>query len=327
LSSKYLIAFSEECFVTGRNAETARRVLLSGSSGLIGSTLVRELAANRIQTIQLVRKKNEGHAGEVQAPQVLWDPQAPSPVADLPALEGADAAIHLSGSNLSSHRWTDSYKREIIQSRVQSTEALVRIFQQMKQPPKLLLCASATGIYGDRADEVLTEASTLGRGFLTETCVLWETAADTAEKLGMSVAHLRFGVVLSGKGGALKQMLPIFRLGVGGRLGSGKQWMSWIALPDLARAILHLLDKPDIEGPFNFVAPNPVTNEEFTRALASAVHRPAIVPAPAFALRLAFGEMADAALLSSTRALPERLLEAGFQFQYPEIGAALRAVL
>lgn len=313
-------------------ASISRKVLLSGSTGLIGSTLVRALAAKRIQTVQLLRTKNEGEShrpqdGPSRTGQVPWNPQAAHPATGLETLEDADAAIHLSGSNLAAHRWTGSYKREIMQSRVQSTEALVRVFRDLKQPPKLLLCASATGIYGDRGDELLTEASPLGHGFLSETCVAWEAAADTAKSLGIRVTHLRFGVVLSGKGGALKQMLPIFRLGVGGRLGSGRQWMSWIALPDVAQAVLHLLDAPAMEGSVNFVAPHPVTNAEFTRALGRAVHRPTLFPAPAFALRLAFGEMADDALLSSTRAVPQRLLNAGFQFQYPGIGAALRAVL
>jgi uncharacterized protein len=299
------------------------RVLLSGASGLIGAHLVRALAENRIQTLQLIRKEKDSPNAE----HIPWNPQAEEPVADFRQLEGLDAAIHLSGANLSSHRWTESYKREIVASRVNSTLALGRIFRALKQPPRALLCASATGIYGDRGSEILTEESPPGQGFLAETCVVWEGAAGAAKSLGIRVVHLRFGVVLTAEGGALKQMLPIFRMAAGGRLGSGRQWMSWIALPDLIRAILHTLKAETLKGPVNMVAPSPVTNADFTRALGQAVHRPAILPAPAFALRLAFGEMADEALLASARAVPERLLNSGFRFDSPDISAALRAVL
>jgi uncharacterized protein (TIGR01777 family) len=307
-------------------ANEDRKVLLSGASGLIGATLVRTLRARRISVFQLIRKKSE-QSGEGE---ILWDTSADHPVADasdLRRLEGIEAAIHLSGANLSSHRWTESYKREIVASRVESTRALTRLFQALREPPKTLLCASATGIYGDRGDEILRESSAPGTGFLADTCVAWEAAADTAKSVGARVVHLRFGVVLAAKGGALKQMLPIFKLGAGGRLGSGRQWMSWIALPDLARAVLHLMEVETVAGAVNVVAPEPVTNAEFTHALGRSVHRPAVVPAPAFALRLAFGEMADAALLASSRAVPERLLESGFRFEAPEIDAALSAVL
>jgi uncharacterized protein len=306
-------------------SDSTRRILLSGASGLIGSALVRALGPKRIQSTQLVRAI--GLRGEQIRGQTVWDPGAAEPVSDAEALEGMDAAIHLSGANLSAHRWTEGYKREIVDSRVGSTRALARTLRSLRQPPKALLCASATGIYGNRADEVLGEGAASGEGFLADTCVQWEAAADAAKGLGIRVVRLRFGVVLSGRGGALGQMLPIFRLGAGGRLGTGRQWLSWIALQDLISAILFLLETETLEGPVNLVAPHPVTNAEFTRALGRTVHRPTFVPAPAFALRLAFGAMADAALLSSTRAVPERLLKAGFKFQYPEIGAALRAVV
>jgi uncharacterized protein (TIGR01777 family) len=303
------------------------KIALSGGSGLIGAQLVRALTEKRIHVIQLIRQKNGESAPGPGTDRVLWKPEFEQPVEDMERLEGLDAAIHLSGANLSSHRWTESYKREIVDSRVQSTQALVRVLGGLKSPPKRLLCASATGIYGDRGEEVLTESSAPGRGFLADTCVAWEAAADTAKSLGARVIHLRFGVALSTEGGALRQMLPIFRLGAGGRLGSGRQWMSWIALSDLLGAIQFLLAPEAPNGPFNLVAPNPVTNAAFTAALGAAIHRPAVLPAPAFALRLAFGEMADSALLASTRALPERLLQAGFRFQYPEIRDALRAAL
>jgi hypothetical protein len=191
----------------------------------------------------------------------------------------------------------------------------------------VLLCASATGIYGDRGDEVLTEASLPGSGFIPDLCLAWEKATQPARDAGIRVVHLRFGVVLSSQGGALAQMLPIFRAGVGGRLGSGRQWISWVALPDAIRIIEFALATTGIFGPVNLVAPNPVTNLEFTRALASALRRPAAFRIPAFALRLAFGEMAEATILQSERVLPARLSAAGFHFEYPELGTALREVL
>jgi uncharacterized protein (TIGR01777 family) len=299
------------------------KVLLTGASGLIGANLVRELSANRIQTFQLVRKG----IGELPTNKIAWNPLAGQPVAELQRLEGLDAVIHLSGANVSSHRWTERYKQEILSSRVDTTLALTRALQSLKQPPKTCLCASAVGIYGNREDELLTEASAPGRSFLADTCVAWEAAADTARDVGARVVHLRFGVVLSAEGGALKQMLPLFRLGAGGKLGNGRQWMSWISMPDLIDAMLHLLETETMEGSVNLVAPNPVTNIEFTKALGRAVHRPAVLPVPAFALRLAFGEMADDALLASVRAIPERLTVSGFKFRYPDIAPALRAVL
>lgn len=312
--------------------ESIRKVLASGASGLIGSNLVRALQADRIQTVELARKNNSPQAGQVQPGQVrpgqiVWDTAAPQPVTDPAALEGAEAAIHLSGANLASHRWTESYKKEIADSRIDSTRALVRVFRGLKQPPGTLLCASAVGIYGDRGDEPLSEASKPGAGFLPELCTVWEAEADAAIELGIRVVHLRFGVVLSAEGGALKQMLPLFRLGAGGRLGSGRQWMSWIALPDLISAIRFLIETTSVAGPVNLTTPNPVTNSEFTHTLGRVVHRPAVLPAPAFALRLALGQMSDDALLSSARAIPERLLQSGFRFEYPELEPALRAVL
>lgn len=301
-------------------------MLLSGASGLIGSTLVRSLAGKRIHTTQLIRRNGIPAVGKASG-QVEWDIRAAQPVGNLRPLEGMDAAIHLSGANIAAHRWTESYKREIVNSRIESTRALLRVFHGLRQPPRILLCASATGIYGNRGDAVLTEASAPGTGFLAETCVAWEAAAEEARSLGMRVVYLRFGVALSTQGGALQKMLPLFRFGFGGRSGSGRQWMNWIALPDLIRAILYLAETQALEGAVNLVASQPVTNEEFTRALGRAVHRPTIFPAPAFALRLAFGEIADDALLASTRAVPERLLESGFTFEYPEIASALRAIV
>ena len=296
-------------------------ILVSGSSGLIGTSLLRSFSADRIQAIRLVREKSD------RPDAIQWNPDSAEPVDDLSRLENAGAAIHLSGANLSSHRWTASYKREIMESRVQTTRTLVNLLKRLKNPPQSLLCASAVGIYGDRGNEVLTEKSAPGQGFLADTCHAWEAEADRAAEAGLRVVHLRFGVVLSSDDGAFKQMLPVFRAGLGGRLGSGRQWMSWIALSDLVRAILHILRTDAVEGPVNLVAPIPVTNQDFTRALGRALHRPTVLPVPSFALRAAFGEMADAALLASTRAIPERLAASGFRFELPEINAALQSIL
>ena len=299
---------------------TPGKILFSGATGTIGSTLVRAAEADRIQALQLVRRQPASPS------ELQWNPDAAVPVSDSAPLEGIGAAIHLSGANLSSHRWTADYKRQIVESRVNSTRALVNTLKSLKQRPSVLLCASATGIYGNRGDEILTEESSPGRGFIADTCLAWEAAAVQARALGIRVVHLRFGVVLSREGGALKHMLPLFRLGLGGNLGSGHQWMNWIALSDAARAIFHLVDST-IDGPVNLVAPNPVTNAEFTRALGHALHRPAIIPAPAFALSIAFGEIADEVLLASTRAIPDRLLGSAFTFDLPRLADALARTL
>jgi hypothetical protein len=239
--------------------------------------------------------------------------------------EGLEAAVHLGGVNLSERRWTPAYKREIETSRVESTRALAEVLAGLKRPPKTLLVASATGFYGDRGDEILDEASSAGTGFLPEICAKWEAASEAAAEAGIRVVHLRLGVVL-GRDGALKKMLPIFRLGLGGQLGSGQQWMSWISLEDAVRAMLFAIKTETLRGPVNVVAPNPVTNAEFTRALGRALHRPAVMPVPAPALKLMFGEMADEALLASTRAVPGKLMGAGFRFEEPTVDEALASV-
>jgi uncharacterized protein (TIGR01777 family) len=242
-------------------------------------------------------------------------------------LEGAHAMIHLSGENLAAGRWTPARKRRFAQSRIDSTRNLSALLAQLQNPPPVLLCASAVGFYGDRGDAVLTEDAQAGTGFLPELCVAWEQASDAARARGIRVVHLRLGVVLTPEGGALSRMLPLFRLGLGGRLGDGRQWMSWIALADAVRAILHLLRTPNLAGPVHLVAPNPVTNAEFTRTLAQQLHRPALLHAPAFALRALLGEMTDAMLLASTRAVPSRLLRDGFVFEHATLEAALDAAL
>ncbi len=298
-----------------------RKILFSGASGLIGASLVRAAEAERIQTLQLIRREPR------KPEEISWNPQAGQPVRDLALLERLDAAIHLSGANISAQRWNAARKHEIVESRVGSTRALLKVLMALKQPPATLLCASATGIYGERGDEILGEESPPGEGFIADTCRAWEAEASAASEAGIRVVHLRFGVVLAAEGGALGRMLPVFRLGLGGNLGSGRQWMSWIALNDVVRAIFYILDAGALRGPLNIIAPNPVTNAEFTRALGRSLHRPAMIPVPRFALRLAFGEMADEVLLASTRAVPDRLLQAGFTFELPNLDSALKAIL
>ncbi len=301
--------------------------LLTGSSGFIGTSLLRSLRRKRISIISLHRRPFRDTGALPGDSQDLWDPYAATPMSRPERLEGITAAVHLSGVNLTGKRWTPAYKREILASRITPTHALATLLAGLKSKPAVLACASAIGIYGSRGDEVLTEGSSPGSGFLPEVCLAWEKAAQPAADAGIRVVHLRLGVVLSPRGGALAQMLPIFRAGLGGQLGSGRQWMSWVALPDATRVIEFVLGTAGLSGPVNVVAPNPVTNLEFTRALGRGLHRPTLLPAPAFALRLAFGELAEATILGSERVVPARLSAAGFDFEYPEIDAALRALL
>jgi uncharacterized protein (TIGR01777 family) len=296
-------------------------VLLSGASGMLGSSLNAALGVRGRPVLQLVRHPASGPS------QLQWNPAAARPLADLAQLDGVGAAVHLSGANLTTRRWTAAYKRELWTSRVNSTRALAAALASLQQPPAVLVVASAVGIYGDRGDELLDETSSLGTGFLADLCRGWEAAAQPAVEAGIRVVHMRFGVILGTEGGALAKMLPMFRLGLGGRLGSGAQWMSWIGLEDATAAIQFALDRPGVAGAVNVTAPEPVTNAVFARVLATTVHRPAIVPAPAFALRLVYGQMADEALLSSTRAVPSKLLTAGFKFARPRLEDELRGAL
>jgi uncharacterized protein len=286
---------------------------------MLGTALRQGLVASGCEVLQLVRREALG-AGEVK-----WDPLSATLFADSEAMEGLDAAVHLSGASVAAHRWTADYKREMWSSRVASTLALAQTLAGLRERPKVLLVASATGIYGDRGDLILDEGSEAGSGFLADLSCEWEAATRPAAEAGIRVVNLRFGVVL-GAGGALGKMLPLFRLGLGGRLGSGRQWMSWISLADAVAAVLFAMETAELAGPLNLTAPEPVTNAEFTRALGRAVHRPAILPAPAFALRLALGEMADEALLASARVVPARLTAAGFRFAHRTVDAALSAV-
>jgi uncharacterized protein len=306
---------------------SAQQILLTGSSGLIGTSLVRTLSGKRISIISLHRKLSPDAGVRCGEAQRLWDPYAATPVGDPRALDGTAAAVHLSGANLAGQRWTSAYKREILESRVKTTSALAHLLAGLQPKPRVLVSASAIGIYGSRGDELLTEASLPGSGFLPEVCRAWERATQPASDAGVRVVHLRFGVVLSPQGGALAKMLPAFRAGLGCQLGSGHQWMSWVALPDVIRAIEFALQTGSLSGAANVVAPNPVTNLEFTRSLARTLHRPSSLRVPAFALRLAFGEMAEATILESERVMPARLSASGFDFEYPELETALRVLL
>jgi uncharacterized protein (TIGR01777 family) len=288
---------------------------------MLGSALRESLAARNCSVLQLVR------SAPTFPGQLQWNPAVGPAIPHAEALEGLTAAVHLSGVNLASHRWTHDFKREILESRVASTRILATALAALRHPPRALLVASATGIYGNRGKELLDETSRPGEGFLADACRQWEAAAQPAIDAGIRVIHLRFGVVLGPGAGTLGKLLPIFRLGLGARLGSGDQYMSWISLPDALAGIHFLLESDSLSGPFNFSAPNPVTNAQFTRALAAQLHRPAFFSILASALRLAFGPMADEALLSSCRAYPARLAAAGFQFSHATIVHALPAVL
>ncbi|MES2202093.1 MAG: TIGR01777 family oxidoreductase [candidate division FCPU426 bacterium] len=295
------------------------KIAISGSSGMIGQALVRSLSKRRHEVWRLLR----GSAGDLGHPAktLFWDPEEGH--IDPAVLEGFDAVIHLGGLNLASQRWDPDFKKQAWDSRVLSSALLAKTLAGLKKPPAVFFCASAVGIYGDRGPEALDEASALGNGYLAELCRAWEAACDPARNRGIRVVHTRFGVVLAPEGGVLKKMLPPFRLGLGGGIGSGKQWVSWIALPDLVEAFALLLEKNDADGPYVFCSPNPVSNANFTKAIGRAVARPAFFRVPAFAARLAFGEMADQLLLASQKALPRRLKEAGYKFQSPYIGETL----
>jgi uncharacterized protein len=295
-------------------------IAVTGGSGLIGTAVIQRLRQGRHQITRLVRRT--AGPGEVS-----WDPAGGR--LDPGALEGVDAIIHLAGENVGT-RWTAARKRRIRESRVSGTRLLSETIARLRRPARVLISASAVGIYGDRGDEILTEASTLGdpnSNFLASVSQEWEAAADAARAAGVRVVHPRFGVVLSSAGGALSKMLLPFRLGLGGRVGDGSQWLSWISIDDAVGVIQRALETDSLQGPLNATTPDPVTNRDFTRALGRVLRRPTPFPVPAAALRFALGEMGDETLLASARALPAKLLQSGYQFQYPEIEGALRHVL
>jgi uncharacterized protein len=287
-----------------------RKLLLCGGTGLVGRALAQSLAHDGEQVILLVRRPPRKRS-DPNIVELEWHPDRPQCLADSAPLEGCYAAVHLAGANLASHRWTPSYKRLILNSRVDTSRTLDRIFTALTAPPPVVVAASATGYYGDRGNEVLTEASLPGNGFLPEVCQAWETATSA---LAPRVVQLRFGMVLTARGGALPRLLHLFRLGLGGRMGNGRQWMSWVSLQDAVAAVKFAIAEPRLSGAFNTTSPHPVTNAEFTYALGRILHRPTFFHVPSLVLRAALGEMAQDALLASTRAVPERLSTAGFLF-------------
>jgi uncharacterized protein (TIGR01777 family) len=296
------------------------RVAVSGSTGLVGSEVVTVLSVAGHEVVRLVRR-----APAPGEKDVRWDPEKGE--IDAAGLEGLDAVVHLAGENIASGRWTAARKAAIRDSRVNGTRLLCDALAGLARPPKTLVCASAIGYYGDRGADVLTEKSPPGAGFLPDVCREWEAAAESAMRKGIRVVALRIGMVLSPRGGALSRMLPPFRLGLGGVIGNGRQYVSWVALDDLVGIVLHALQSGELRGPVNAVAPVPVTNRELTEALGKVLSRPTLFPVPAFALRLAVGEMADALLLASARVVPRRLEETGYRFRFPELWAALRYLL
>lgn len=287
------------------------RVLISGSSGLLGQALIPSLQARGDEVLRLVRRKPR------MAEERFWDPEAG--VLDLADLEGVDAVVHLAGENIGAGRWTETKKRRLIASRVESGRLLVRRIAEAQRPPQILVSASAVGYYGERGTQLLTEADRPGVGFLADLCRAWEAASQGSTLPAVRSVQARFGVVLSRHGGALERMLGPFRWGLGGKLGSGRQLLSFIHLDDAVAAVIQSLNDPRLVGPVNVVAPEPVTNLELTRSLAGALRRPAIFSAPAAALRLALGEMAEEVLLISTGALPAKLEATGFCWRYPTL--------
>ena len=294
------------------------RIAITGASGLIGSHLLPTLSTQGDEVTRLVR--HPAGSGEV-----TWDPQQES--LDLSALDGFDGVIHLAGENIASSRWTTSMKGRIRESRIRGTHAISSGLARLATPPKVLIAASAIGYYGNRGAELLDEQATPGEDFLAKVVYDWEQATEPAANAGIRVVRLRIGVVLSPAGGALAKMLTPFRLGVGGRVGNGRQYWSWIAIDDVVGVIQYALSHHALSGPINAVTPTAITNAQFTQALGRVLHRPTFLPMPATAARLALGEMADALLLSSTRVVPQQLLDSGFSYQYPELEPALRHLL
>ena len=295
------------------------KVLVAGASGLIGSALIPELRKAGHEVIQLVRR-DPSKEGEV-----TWDPAegklAPADLA------GVEAAINLSGAGISSRRWSDAYKQKLLDSRVKSTTLLAETLATLSPLPKVFISGSAVGYYGDTGDRTLDENGSRGHGFLAELAETWEASTAAAAAAGIRVCHIRTGIVLSRNGGALKPQLPVWKFGLGGRLGNGRQYTSWIAIDDEVAAILFLLTADQVSGPVNLVAPNPVTNREFTKALGAAVHRPTFTVVPAFAMRLALADFADEGLLTGQRLTPRVLTDAGFHFRHPQLPEALAAIL
>ncbi|MET9343618.1 TIGR01777 family oxidoreductase [Nonomuraea sp. NPDC003804] len=295
-------------------------IIVTGASGLLGRALVGALAAEGENVVRLVRRTPR------RTDESFWQPD--KGVVDRAVLEGARAVVHLAGAGLGERRWSDDYRREILDSRVTGTRTLVTALKELESPPEVLMSASGAGFYGDTGDRVTDESGPRGEGFLAELCERWEAEAGQATQAGVRTTTLRTAITLSAQGGALKQILPIFRMGLGAPLGSGRQWWSWITLDDWVRAALHILNNRALEGPVNVAAPEPVTNKEFTLALGRALKRATMpIAVPGFALRAGLGGFADEGLLIGQRAVPSKLLDSGFRFLHPTLDEALAAVL
>jgi hypothetical protein len=291
------------------------KIAIAGASGLVGTALIPPLEDEGSEVTRLVRDSPK--VGEIE-----WHPNQDD--INPAKLDGFEAVINLAGENIAEGRWTDEKKRKIHDSRVHGTHLLSEAMARLAQRPRVFLCASATGIYGDRGDEILNEQSESGGGFLAGVCREWEKACDLAANAGVRVVNLRFGPIIAAKGGMLEKMLTPFKMGLGGKVGSGKQYISWVATDDVVAAIKLALKDESIRGPLNIVSPNPVTNEKFTKTLGEVLSRPTVMAMPAFAARLAFGEMADEMLLVSQRVMPKKLRDMGFTFQYPNLEPTLR---
>jgi uncharacterized protein len=300
--------------------DQSMKVAITGSRGLVGSALVPFLTTGGHRVTRLVRSADGSDKDDV-----AWDPSTGR--IDAGRIEGFDAVVHLAGENIAARRWNAEHKARVRDSRLQGTRLLCETLATLRRPPRVLVSASAIGFYGDRGEEELNEESPSGIGFLPEVCREWEAATEPARLAGVRVVSTRFGIILSPKGGALSKMLPPFRLGMGGRIGDGRQWMSWIALDDAVGCIYHALVKKSVRGPVNAVAPNPVTNLEFTNTLGNVLSRPNFFPMPGFMARLAFGEMADELLLASTLVIPQALRDSDYQFLYADLDSALRHLL
>jgi uncharacterized protein len=294
-------------------------ILVTGAAGLIGTELTSLLTQNKNRVIRLVRKSR------LAPGEIGWDPYAQT--MDIEALEGLDAVVHLAGENIADGRWTAGKKMRIRESRIQGTRFLAQSLAKLFDPPKVLVSVSAIGYYGDRGEELLDEESDPGKGFLADVCREWETATAPAAMAGIRVVHPRLGIVLSTAGGALARMLPPFRLGIGGRIGSGRQYMSWITIEDLTGILDYAIHNGSLHGPVNAVSPDPLTNRDFSIMLGRVLSKPSFLALPAFAARIAFGEMADALLLASARVLPTKLKASGYTFKFPEVENALRHTL
>ncbi len=304
-----------------KSSEIAANIVISGATGLIGTALCQHLKEKGYHVRQLVRHRPRSDSRQ----EIYWNPD--SHFIETAALENTDVLINLSGENIGNHRWSSSQRKAILESRVKSTKLISHALARLKTPPRLLINASALGFYGDRGDEEIDENSKPGLGFLAEVCRQWENATAEAKQAGISVIHLRSGMVLDTQGGALKKILPWYKAGLGGVIGSGNQSMSWISITDAVLAIEHLISIPNLEGPVNLVSPNPVTNKIFCQTLAKILHRPCAIHISPLTIRLLFGQMGEELFLHSCKAFPSQLMQSGYVFQHTHLEEALRSLL